>query len=262
MNLEMIEQRTGRKFERVETVKTNGVRYEGVKVLNSTSNIVPVLYQVDMTDEEFTDFVADKYASYEVPEHQLDFLNKDYILQNVFPALVNTELNTEKLTEWINRGFNDLSIIYKVDVDNGVYTLNESMLHYVGLTIDEVHEAAIHNIKPKITDMQDILERNGYPETPEMRGMMYVLSNKKFCYGAGSMLNDEILKTLYDIIGSFYILPSSVHEVICTPKFTSDVQTLKKMVQEVNCAEVSEMEKLSDNIYEYDGKVVSVIEVA
>jgi hypothetical protein len=262
MNLEMIEQKTGRKFEKVETVKTNGVVRVGVRVLDSTSNIVPILYQDKMTDEQFAIFVANEYSNYEVPYQEVDFVNKEYVLHNVVPALINTELNTGKLTEWVNRGFCDLTIIYKVNVGEGAFTLTFDMLKHIDATIGEVHTAAMKNLKFHIIDMADILVRNGYPEEPGMRGTMIVLTNPSRIYGASSVLNKEALNSIYSHTGSFYIIPSSVHEVICMPKFTDDVAALKEMVKVINNTEVPETDKLSDNIYEYDGKVVSMIEVA
>ena len=78
---------------------------------------------------------------------------------------------------------------------------------------------------------------------------MYVATNSKKLNGAGVMLYDGLLREFADRIGkSFFILPSSIHEVILIP----DTFDMKAMVQEVNGTEVSPEEVLSDSVYRYD----------
>ena len=53
--------------------------------------------------------------------------------------------------------------------------------------------------------------------------------------------------------GSFFILPSSVHEVLLAGEdapFTAD--ELRSVVRRVNASEVSDEEFLSDEVYRYD----------
>ena len=61
--------------------------------------------------------------------------------------------------------------------------------------------------------------------------------------------------------GSFYVLPSSIHEVLLAPANSDDpddltgtVKNLKDIVQTVNRTEVAPEEKLSDSVYYYDAK--------
>ncbi len=66
----------------------------------------------------------------------------------------------------------------------------------------------------------------------------------------------ELLKKVYEYLGEpFYILPSSVHEVmICSMvREERSVEELKEMVVSVNTIAVSESEKLADSVYCYDG---------
>ena len=58
-----------------------------------------------------------------------------------------------------------------------------------------------------------------------------------------------------DSLGDFYVLPSSVHEVLVVPKRADmDVKDLEHMVQEVNATQVAVEEQLSDHVYMYDAK--------
>ena len=55
--------------------------------------------------------------------------------------------------------------------------------------------------------------------------------------------------------GDYFVLPSSVHEVLIMPKSEDmDPKELRNMVQDVNATQVAEGEILSDQVYEYDAK--------
>lgn len=55
--------------------------------------------------------------------------------------------------------------------------------------------------------------------------------------------------------GDFFVLPSSVHEVILLlDKREMSVRELETMVQEINQAEVQPADRLSDSVYHYDAK--------
>lgn len=257
--VEMLKEKTGRDFEEVTTTKTNGLKLEGVRVIDDTVNILPIMYRPkNLSDEQFANYVAENYSKYEQSSNFdiENILTKEYVLNNVFPALINTAMNEEILSETVHKDFNDLSIIYKIDIskESSVITLKSSMLDYLKVTEDEIHEAAIKNIKPKLTDMADIM---GTPS-----GMMYVLSNVQYLYGAGVILSNDVLDSLYEDIGSFYIIPSSLHEVICLPKITDNTEALKEMVMSINRAELRLEERLSDNVYIYNGNSVELVGVA
>lgn len=83
---------------------------------------------------------------------------------------------------------------------------------------------------------------------------MYVATNSKKLNGACVMLYDGLLRDFARKVGrSFYIIPSSIHEVILIPDtLDMDIRYMKAMVKEVNGTEVALDEVLSDNVYRYD----------
>ena len=55
--------------------------------------------------------------------------------------------------------------------------------------------------------------------------------------------------------GDFFLLPSSVHEVILIPdKPDMQYSELEKIVKEVNATQVDVKDQLSDHVYHYDAK--------
>lgn len=82
----------------------------------------------------------------------------------------------------------------------------------------------------------------------------YVLTNQSGQYGATMILYPDILKTIREKLGDdFYVLPSSIHELLIKPKTAEEfsLKELERMVREVNQEVVSEYNFLSDHIYEY-----------
>ncbi len=85
---------------------------------------------------------------------------------------------------------------------------------------------------------------------------MYVLSNDIGHFGAAAILYDKELELIAeDLDSNFFVLPSSVHEVIILGEdLDSDVDMLRNMVREVNQNEVDPGEVLSDSVYYYDNR--------
>lgn len=81
-----------------------------------------------------------------------------------------------------------------------------------------------------------------------------VLTNVTGVYGATSILYDGVLDEMQNIIGSpYYILPSSIHEVILLPDDEGiELDDTKSMVKEINKYVVAPAERLGDEIMHYD----------
>ena len=71
--------------------------------------------------------------------------------------------------------------------------------------------------------------------------------------GAGILFCHEYLKAIREKIGNYYILPSSIHEVLIVPNDgTMDINDLNSIVQDVNANEVSENDYLADRAFTSD----------
>jgi len=83
---------------------------------------------------------------------------------------------------------------------------------------------------------------------------LFVLTNTQKINGAACMIYDNVLEGFSKSINNnFYILPSSVHEVILVPESENVCkEVLEKMVKDVNRTEVDTVDVLSDTVYYYD----------
>ena len=237
--------------------------YEMYKEMDSPSE---VLADMSRTLVEY----AERGRGLEVPQ-----INRQYVEDHVVMTLVNTESNREMLSDKPHREVNDCSVLYRLLVDNdghGMSTavVTERIAEAVGMKEDELFEKASKNTKtllpPKIKTMREhmvdifigenmpremaeqMLSEMGPEELP-----MWIITNEKGLNGAVQMLYDENLHGLSEKMGDdFFILPSSIHEVICVPASLGNAEDLAAMVQEVNMTAVALEERLSNQVYFYD----------
>lgn len=192
----------------------------------------------------------------------------------VVMTLINTEQNKEMLANVPNRPFQDLSIIYRVIVNEGMDGIASSMVTHqmaahMGMNEEQLFAAAVKNTKvllpPTVKNMNEVIKdmflKDGMP--PEIAEMMigeippeqsmYVISNERGINGAASMLYEDNLHKLAEQLETdLYIMPSSVHEVIAVSTDMGDPNELAQMVNEVNMDQVSLDERLSNQVYHYD----------
>ena len=74
-------------------------------------------------------------------------------------------------------------------------------------------------------------------------------------FGTTLLVNEELLQKTREEMGNFYIIPSSVYEVILVKAEMTDAESLRGMIGEVNTNVVSDEDFLSNNAYYYDGKL-------
>ncbi len=96
--------------------------------------------------------------------------------------------------------------------------------------------------------------RNLCRENPADTPSMYILSNNRRQFGASCILYGNMLANISKRLGgNYYILPSSIHEVIILPASGGiKSEELDKMISEINRAAVSEQDVLSDHAYYYN----------
>lgn len=135
-----------------------------------------------------------------------------------------------------------------------------------GLTPDQLHkdalDAAQHTMKYSIRSMDEVLTGMAKSmgieqEQPVMfSSPLYVATTERDMFGAGVLAVPSFFEDAAEKLdGNFYVLPSSVHEILLLPdRFAPEHQLLKEMVQDVNANEVDPKDRLSDNVYHYDAK--------
>lgn len=195
----------------------------------------------------------------------------DKVKNNVVMQLINTEQNKELLKNLPHREIKDLSIIYRwlVDVDReGVasaminYNLLKKLNLSEGLLFSLAKENTIRLFPPVIRHMDEVIkdilgddEARDYMLAAGTKRdkAMYVITTQRGLHGAILLAYDEILQQVAEKMQSnFYILPSSVHEILAVPAHMFNPNELAHMVSEVNQSQVALNERLSNQVYYYD----------
>ena len=139
---------------------------------------------------------------------------------------------------------------------------------------DMMKEVLKHTIEERIeeiceeyeTDKAELLDRtleNMAQELEEKNIPMYVLTNQNRYYGAASLVYPGMLQKIGDILQEdYYVLPSSVHEIIFVGKTCCmDSVILNDIIVEINRTQVLEEEWLSDHTYLYQREEQKLISV-
>ena len=131
-------------------------------------------------------------------------------------------------------------------------------------TEEELATACQNTVRDaRIAEIQSAIF-GGHPQTidewaPKIgEECMYVLTNMTSCNGAGAIFCDALLEKIQTKLDcDFYLLPSSIHEVIIVPDEGGfDREELDAMVQMINKTEVDDNDRLADHVFYYsDGRL-------
>lgn len=270
-----------------ETTKNNGVKMLGIEIRKPEETVVPRLYVdgiVDrvedgfMTVEDAAKKVFEMYQNSETPEIEMNvekLIDRKFILDHVEYQLVNAERNAEKLKDIPGKKIADLVAIYRVVVSAGEdsmmsYVLTKAILDRLGINFEELDEAAKKNteksgfsVRTMNEVMCELMGVNPGPEIEEPDGpQMYILTNARKLHGANIMLYKEYLEIAAEKMnGDFYIIPSSIHELIAVSVSAQGLEELRGMVKEVNDNQLAPEEILGYEVYRYN-RETGEVEVA
>lgn len=139
------------------------------------------------------------------------------------------------------------------------FIVTYSIMEDYGISVGELDEAAKRNTQEcsEIMTMAEVLAEGGI-SVPEEENML-VLTNRKKWFGATAILLPSMLEaTSGRLGGDFYILPSSIHEVLAVPAGMTETGKLYDLVESVNDDQVLPEERLSYTVYMYDSKKKAV----
>lgn len=273
-----------------KVIKNNSLELDSLVVLEKGKNYAPNLYlepyyesYLDGTPlEEITDRLCDVYRQNTLPIISKDFhYSYDEMKPYIIYRLINYEKNKSLLCQVPHLKQLDLAITFHClvrDDEEGIGTIRITNEHLKlwNASITELVSLAQNNTRrlfpASIRSMEEVMRgifmeesKNNSSETvidEQMEQLlihntasnqtrMFILTNQKGINGASCMLYKDVLRKFADMVRSdFYILPSSIHEIILVPAGKNmNKEALSRMVQEVNCTQVAEEEVLSDRVY-------------
>jgi hypothetical protein len=192
---------------------------------------------------------------------------------NIAMEVLATDRNADLLAKIPHQEMEDMAVVYRFVVSSdetgrASMLVTNDLLEKMGVTPEQLHADALENapeLRPVvikgmsevIVDMmgEDVSEMFGIDEFPQDE-MMYVATVPDKISGAGVIAYQEFMDQAAEKLGGdFYILPSSIHEILLVKDDGNvDFKDLKAMVEEVNATQVAPEEKLTDSVYHYDSK--------
>lgn len=269
-----------------DVTKINGIQLSGLNVRKPGQMITANVYLEDfykkLDEKDLVEVMKDiaeieVRSTVSVPEFKIaeEFANFDAVKDKIVFRVCNAEKNKEIIDKCPHIMKDDLVLSYcivvGVDKDGiGSIRITNEHMNSWGTSPEELERLAWENtervlptsIKTMADTLREMLGADGMPEemieamipqVPDGEPEMIIVSNESKVNGAVNIfLPETIDKVLERTNGQdFYILPSSVHEVICISGDFSPSE-LEDMVHEVNRTVLEDADYLSDSVYECD----------
>lgn len=280
-----------------QETKNNGEKRTGLLIGTQETNIFPIIYLEEYYEaykngkkiEEIVEELQQLFFTIRKREswNSRKLLNYKNVKDQIGIRLINTDRNQEILKKLPHIKFWDLSAVFYVLLgvsEEGTASMviaNQHMNQW-GIKVNTLWEDALKNssqyLRPEFSTMSYALKNAiSYPANPQGkytenifescelekdRHGMYVLSNQIRNYGASCIIYPSIAERIGRILETdYYIIPSSVHELIIIPAEGSEIcpDEINEMIQNVNRDMVSREEVLSEHCYKYlrgDNKII------
>lgn len=193
--------------------------------------------------------------------------------------MINIIMNLEEGTEMYNEIMDDMNkatdndlvivarsfknrkdnLVKPIDIRNGIYfylayDLNGKVAYISNFSPEQIYKAKTNMIRrSRLGSMMSLLSSEGSTiDEYESKEPMNVATLDKRMYGAGLLYCEEFLRVMKNKIGDYYILPSSIHEIIFVPVDVLSLEDATEMVIGVNGECLSDDEYLADRAFTID----------
>ena len=267
---------------KVNEVKKLNESYEAMSVTPEDSNIgvnLPIdkfygAFEDDRTYEEVVDKAVDVINKGLEQKPEIDVASlTDYsqMKEKLAMEVVSAEANKDILETVPHQNIEDMAVVYRfvLNDDTSSILVTNQLLESMGVTPEQLHADAMayapQNNPVEIKGMSEVMaEMMGveqaeimgfYPMAPEDE-QMYVATVPNKVHGASVIAYQDFMdKAAERAGGDFFILPSSIHEILIVPdNGKMNLKDLEALVKKVNATQVSPADKLTDSVYHYDSK--------
>lgn len=253
--------------------KNNGVIRTGLMIEEKGINVSPTIYLEEYYEQyqrgNSLDYIAsDIVRLYSRVRFQKswkgDSLRRyEEVEERIVFRLINQNANEEMLKTVPYVPYLDLAIVFYVllEIDTcGTASMLVQNIHLSQwrITKEELYRKSMARTPELLPcdfrSMEAVIEELADQPEPGKKGEMYVLSNQIRSFGAAAILYPGRLKRVAALLGeNYYVLPSSVHEVIVVPeREVPEVDLLNEMIREINEVHVDPEEVLADHAYYFD----------
>ena len=277
--LEQLRLRFGKDYvlEREDALGYNGVHKEMLLVGKTGAGCIPrfdlrAYYEAYLERGKWEElFVEIEQAVYsqKVPTEQKlkELFSKEQIRERLIVRLLSKKRNEELLKDMPHLPFLDLVITFHVLIEKeegGTKTVRVTKKiweEYIGESMLQMYQLALHNTELFFPARMEKLEK--LLHMPELFGEsgLFMLSNQYGIYGATVLLYEGVQKKIESVLGGdYYVIPSSVHEILVIQKQNvPNEELLKDTILEVNRTQVGAEDVLSNLLYRYEEQQLTCV---
>lgn len=246
-------------------------------IFRTSDTVAAPTYYVEDFYRMYRDGASISELSFDIAQNAFHYIHEDPPLSfeesaksfedaaNLRIRLINSSRNAELLSTVPNRETGcGLSLI--PEVRSGPYraVVTKELMKSFGISEHDLMLIALANtaafdvpVLADLTEMlcvgqddcENLLLKGLSTEPLPAPDSLYVLTNDKFFWGASVLLYPGMTSRLSALLGGdFYVLPSSVHEVLLLPVSMGDPDKLLETIHEGNRTVVNEEDFLSDDL--------------
>ena len=256
------------KIRRVQVLKNNGVKLDGFSCRTGGRKEQPTVYvnhyyHESLRREELEELAVQilkvqRESLLDRGGELLQILEYEKMEKRIYYRLISREKNEELLRDVPHLFWLDLAVVFYMRIpeeiiNNATALIHNSHMEQWGTDLKALCRTAAENMADVPVMFEPMEKILGCFGAEGISSGMYVLGLRDREYGAAVMLDPKILRRCFREIGEeFYVLPSSIHEVILLPVSHSDNPAdLERLVKEVNEACVAPEDYLSGHVYRY-----------
>lgn len=270
---EMSRQLEGFELTEQSIIKMNDITLHGITARRKGCDSAPTVYldsayddycngaSLDSIINSFVDTVLNAEPMTPIKTTAELDMHFDSIKDKLTARLIDTELNQMYLQRhpygYVGAG---LALIAEINLGNGYRcVITNDIVKQYDLEISEVLTTAIENMEKRYPatlmslesaifgGTDNVLDGNGYIDT-----MGTLMIDGADGFGATAIAYKGMGDRIRELIGDYYILPSSLHElIVLRDNGTYDTAELKNMVMSANSSVVDESDRLSDSVFHF-----------
>ena len=225
---------------------------------------------IDYQAESIVDSIKENLKVKEKEEDVKSFITdyekaKDYLVLRLIPG------DSPALAETPHEMIEDMALVVNLQLEsfsdeNGraCVMVSEPLMNLYGVSKEELFAVARENslvqepikISPMGSVIANMIKDDDFTMPGSMDEVAYIATNKSGFHGAAVLGYPEFAeKAAEQLGGSYYLIPSSVHEfILIKDDGRSSAKSLNCMIKDVNENVLSPRERLSEQCYHYNAK--------
>ena len=260
-----------------EKTKNNDIRLHGIAIRPEGLRAVPLIYLENYFERYLDGMSADEIADRVIrlserilkdsPEIKMPELDFESIRDRLRVKLVNSHTNADSLSSMVHRDVGcGFALTPYIDLPessgiSGIIQITKELARAGDYDERLLMDTALDNTAAmdapylkKITDMERATEGEDLFKTGgSCRSGVLVLGHESVEYGAVALFYPGMRQKISEIVGGdYYVLPSSVHELLILPDNGeySSAELMEKVI-DVNRNVLSPEERLADSVLLY-----------